>query len=475
MSIELMSAVATVGPAPEVAFTALITVAGLFGGGKERELDAAERLNEGLDRLDRSFAETLRSLERLHGVKKFREIAGIAVEYMVKVFDPEEAVVLIRRRPAVAEEDREQQLIVAASTGRRVSRGTVVTLGRGPLSRVVTGGVAFDRPPPPEASSELQGFRPEMAVPMTVDGGHFGVLALARCRQKPLCAMRLLQVVASTAAYTYKSTTALSRVRSEADLDPLTGVLNKGALTSTLREFADEARTSGRMLALFLFDIDHFKSYNDSNGHMAGDECLQLVSRLIAEQVRTDDAFGRWGGEEFLLLLRDRQPEDAVHVADKVRGMIAAYPVPNGERQPLGFVSISGGLAFLPDHGLEAEELLRSADTALYRAKNSGRNRVETARADRPEAAPVTAEVVESDDLTAIRGIGPAFAEGLTAQGIRAFADLAGLDWRSIVQVAEALGTTPERIVRERWLAQARELDAKQSDDACQTIPEAAE
>ncbi|MDH3744486.1 MAG: diguanylate cyclase [Acidobacteriota bacterium] len=450
--------------------TAIFVVVGLFGSkprtariGDDPTLALRDRVkvleHERLD-LDRLCRLTLEYVERLHTVASLREIPAIALEFMVELFAPEEALVLIQRRPAVADSEREQQLIAAAVIGSQVRQGTVMEIGTGPLSRTATRGTILERQPAPEAPVEFRGFRPDLAVPMRMGSEAIGVLTVSGAKRRPPLATRLLQFIASAAAQTYKSSTTINRVRSEADLDALTGVLNKGALTQLLSKFTGDARQNGRPLSIFLFDIDNFKNYNDTNGHLAGDDCLRLVSRLVAERVRADDAFGRWGGEEFLLLLPGRGPHEALLVANEIRKRIAEFPFPFMEKQPLGLVSVSGGVACLPDHSSEPEGAIEAADRALYSAKRAGRNRVEIA----PEAAsPNVADEIQAlpeveDDLQRIQGIGAKFSENLRAMGFLSFRQIADLDWRGMASLAETLGTNPERILREQWLAQARAL-----------------
>jgi diguanylate cyclase (GGDEF)-like protein len=132
---------------------------------------------------------------------------------------------------------------------------------------------------------------------------------------------------------------------------------------------------------VFLFDIDNFKNYNDTNGHLAGDKLLQQLAGLVNESVRKDDIFGRFGGEEFLLVMPHTTAQQGMAAAEKVRNLIATQKFAFAEKQPLGVVSISGGVAEYPHHGLDAAGILHAADEALYEAKRSGRNRVLQAKA----------------------------------------------------------------------------------------------
>jgi diguanylate cyclase (GGDEF)-like protein len=127
---------------------------------------------------------------------------------------------------------------------------------------------------------------------------------------------------------------------------------------------------------VFLFDVDHFKRYNDQNGHVAGDRLLQSLAKLVQDNLRRNTIFGRYGGEEFLIVFPDTRREQAMAAAENIRAAIAAYPFAHAESQTMGCVSISGGVAECPLDERNAVGLVRAADEALYRAKRSGRNRV---------------------------------------------------------------------------------------------------
>jgi diguanylate cyclase (GGDEF)-like protein len=183
-------------------------------------------------------------------------------------------------------------------------------------------------------------------------------------------------------AFTY--VTKLRQTEHAADIDSLTGALNKRCLQQRLGDWIHYAERESQPLSLLLLDIDHFKNYNDTNGHLAGDKLLQELASLVSESVRKDDIFGRFGGEEFLLILPHTNTSQALAAAEKIRSRLAAHPFAFAERQPLQVISISGGVAEYPMHGLDAAALLHAADEALYQAKRTGRNRVLPADADTP-------------------------------------------------------------------------------------------
>jgi diguanylate cyclase (GGDEF)-like protein len=175
---------------------------------------------------------------------------------------------------------------------------------------------------------------------------------------------------------TWKNVQAYREKEVEAEVDKLTKIFNKGALLRMLGIALHEARSTGGKVAVFIFDLDNFKIYNDTNGHLMGDHLLSKLSALVKETVRTDDIFGRFGGEEFLLVMPNRTGAQAMTAAGMVRKRIEEYPFEGGSTQPLGKVTISGGVAVFPDDAPEQVALMQAADDALYRAKQGGRNQV---------------------------------------------------------------------------------------------------
>lgn len=161
--------------------------------------------------------------------------------------------------------------------------------------------------------------------------------------------------------------------------DALTGIWNRGAIMDRLRHELVRAAREGLAVGVLLGDLDHFKNVNDTHGHLAGDEVLREASRRITSAVRSYDAVGRYGGEEFLIVLTGCEDSgDMLKQAERIRTAVGAGPVITDEAQIA--VTCSMGVASSADID-GVEELLRAADAALYRAKRAGRNRVEMAQA----------------------------------------------------------------------------------------------
>lgn len=163
--------------------------------------------------------------------------------------------------------------------------------------------------------------------------------------------------------------------------DALTGLPNKRAIQDTVKRMAAQAsRTVAPLGALFL-DLDHFKQINDVAGHARGDDVLAALGAVLRSTLRDSDFAGRFGGEEFLVLLPDTHPAGALAFAERLRTAAAAISVTGLEQR----ITVSIGVAVLPDHAGDADALLRAADRALYAAKANGRNRVDVANtADSP-------------------------------------------------------------------------------------------
>jgi two-component system chemotaxis family response regulator WspR len=126
-----------------------------------------------------------------------------------------------------------------------------------------------------------------------------------------------------------------------------------------------------------LCDIDHFKLYNDTYGHLAGDEVLKRVAGVISQNLRTGDTAYRYGGEEFLVMLPEQSVGSATVAAERLRRRVEELAIPHEAKAPPGVVTISVGLAaHAPGEGKPLEELLKEADEALYDAKEAGRNRI---------------------------------------------------------------------------------------------------
>ena len=166
-----------------------------------------------------------------------------------------------------------------------------------------------------------------------------------------------------------------------ATYEGLTGLLRREAILEQLDRELERALRYGRPLTIAMADLDHFKEVNDRHGHLAGDSLLRRIAQVVAGGLRSTDWIGRYGGEEFLLVLPETDLEGAAALAEKIRHRVQGTPVPVDDGTPAR-VTISIGLSCLSDvagpgqGGIVGRDLIAAADRSLYAAKNAGRNRV---------------------------------------------------------------------------------------------------
>jgi diguanylate cyclase (GGDEF)-like protein len=152
--------------------------------------------------------------------------------------------------------------------------------------------------------------------------------------------------------------------------DGLTGLYNRRHLMGTLANEVQRSRRLRRAFSVLLADVDHFKQYNDTNGHLGGDAVLVKIAEILRQTTRGVDSVARYGGEEFLVMLIEAPIATAGAVGERLRARVAAEEFGGGR------VTVSVGAAEYPTHGETPEELIASADAAMYQAKGEGRNRV---------------------------------------------------------------------------------------------------
>jgi diguanylate cyclase (GGDEF)-like protein len=165
-------------------------------------------------------------------------------------------------------------------------------------------------------------------------------------------------------------------LRELATRDGLTGLFNHRHFKEVLEMELTRAARYERPLCLIMMDVDHFKIYNDTHGHPAGDEVLKILADIIKNRLRDVDRSARYGGEEFVALLPETDWKSGITVAEDIRAQMENYPFKGKESQPLGKVTVSFGVAEFPTDCGDAASLIEKADEALYQAKSEGRNRV---------------------------------------------------------------------------------------------------
>jgi two-component system cell cycle response regulator len=255
-----------------------------------------------------------------------------------------------------------------------------------PLGQGVPGTVAATTRPmvlasPPAAGGGEPAASTQVSVPLLSQGRVLGVLSLYdREDGEPFT----LADAEALTAFAVQAAVAIENVQLHAEAerlsvtDPLTGAWNYRYFERRFEQEIERSRRFGRVLALLMLDVDHFKSVNDRFGHQRGDEVLVEFAARVTGSVRDIDTFARYGGEEFVLILPETNLDGGLAVAEKLR--LATHRTPFCADADGGIrLTVSIGLACFPEHATSPEELVRAADQALYQAKLQGRNRVVTA------------------------------------------------------------------------------------------------
>ena len=216
-----------------------------------------------------------------------------------------------------------------------------------------------------------------IAGPILFEETLVGVLGIGRITYPTGDERSLLRMFSEIAGVSLYNHAFLGDAKKKAATDPLTGLYNRRHFFEKSRDFVKKVTTSGGCVSFFLFDIDNFKNYNDVNGHGEGDKLLKELSALILQGSRESNVVARYGGEEFIVMLNNVSKDNTAIYAQRLCERIASHPFAHREKQPLGMVTVSGGVATYPLDGDSIKEVIRHADDALYRAKRGGRNRIE--------------------------------------------------------------------------------------------------
>lgn len=185
-----------------------------------------------------------------------------------------------------------------------------------------------------------------------------------------------MRMIANIVGSAFINQAMLEEAKDKANTDSLTGLNNRHYLQHMAPTYVEKALGDNTPISVFLFDIDNFKHYNDTHGHDEGDKLLIELSGLVRSVTRKKSVIIRYGGEEFLVVLPGISKEEASIYAERFRERVASHPFPHGEDQPLGCVSISGGIASFPNDGETIFKVIQHADKALYQAKAEGKNRI---------------------------------------------------------------------------------------------------
>jgi len=217
-----------------------------------------------------------------------------------------------------------------------------------------------------------------MAVPLKAENVT-GVIAVSSYTANSFdrADLELLASLGQHVTLALENTVRHAQVEQQARLDSLTGVYNHGYFLDQLAERAKEASEMNTPLSLIMLDIDYFKQYNDTYGHLVGDRILEALCIAVRHNIKQNDAIGRWGGEEFAISLPGADGTQAIRVAKRISQTLGNIRVENLDQKTVPIPTISQGIAVYPS---EADEIYRLVDIAngrLYVAKERGRNQIE--------------------------------------------------------------------------------------------------
>jgi diguanylate cyclase (GGDEF)-like protein len=266
------------------------------------------------------------------------------------------------------------QLVAAYGTPREES--VEIMLDEGLIGRAASLKTIISKGHSGVKASEKEQAGIDTVAPIVCADSLIGTIAVGEMSNATGNEKRFLAMLADLAAVALKNIRALEIVSEEAMKDSLTGLYNKKYFFEKAMDILHSSASYDSPFSIFIFDIDHFKNYNDMNGHIQGDVVLKEIGRLLAKNTCSTNIIARYGGEEFILLLENTQKDAALKCAGNVRRHVEAHDFPFREKQPLKCISISGGVATFPFDGGAVEEIIKHADEALYEAKASGRNHI---------------------------------------------------------------------------------------------------
>ncbi|MDY7093168.1 MAG: diguanylate cyclase [Acidobacteriota bacterium] len=317
----------------------------------------------------------------LPGEGKVPAMGQALVRRMAEILDLRSATLLLA-------DPKSRVLIFSATTLEAVERDFDQTFLLAPDDPGVQVLTAAETPLPAEAliphsaalAQRLAAFEAQIAVPLVNRKRLVGLLLLGQRSSGgrfPMEEVDLMGLFSDHVASALEN----ARLFESATLESLTGLLRREAILEHLDRELQRALRYNRPLSLAMLDLDHFKAVNDQHGHLVGDALLKRIASTLGQNVRSADMLGRYGGEEFLLVMPETELAGAVGVAEKLRSLVAKTPLlVEGEEQPV-YITLTVGVAsiacFDGEESPRGRQLIELADRRLYRAKDDGRNRVE--------------------------------------------------------------------------------------------------
>ncbi|HSG06311.1 MAG TPA: sensor domain-containing diguanylate cyclase, partial [Nitrospiria bacterium] len=223
-----------------------------------------------------------------------------------------------------------------------------------------------------------EGVKSLMASPLTSEGKIMGILYVDDFKVRKYSAreLSLLSLLSNYAAMAIEKMRLLESSRLEAITDELTGLYNHRHFRKQLNLEINRAERYRRPVSLMMIDIDYFKLYNDTNGHIKGNEVLKSLGGILKEGSREVDIVARYGGEEFAIIMPETAKKEARALSERVRKKVESFKFPKTTKLPEKKLTVSIGTASFPANAASGFDLIEEADKMLYQAKNTGRNRV---------------------------------------------------------------------------------------------------
>lgn len=348
-----------------------------------------EEKNSIIERTNRTLEQLVRDLSLIYEIgqevnsiidldKLYANITGTLTKYLrisefvIMVFDDKREDLYVKAAHGFEDNDRVMKTVFRKGEG---ITGLVAETGKKIYVKDTNKEERFlhyKNEKPAETSSFL-------SVPLVYKGEVLGVINFARRGASSLSYqdVRMMSLVAGQVAIAIANARLYTRTRELSVRDELTGINNRRYLQQMLQMEWKRAVRFGRQLSLIMLDVDYFKQYNDTFGHLQGDQVLKQIGQLLKRNLREVDTVARFGGEEFVLLLPDTDKRGALAVAEKVRVITEGHHFVADNYNATRPVTISAGISTYPDDVEEMDDLIDRADIALYRAKENGRNRIE--------------------------------------------------------------------------------------------------
>jgi diguanylate cyclase (GGDEF)-like protein len=332
-----------------------------------------QKLNE-LNERYLNFTEHLSDVvKRLYSSLSAKEISSIVISLVkdiintetieMYIFDPQAKLLKKVNQYASAKDEK---------TSYKLGEGLIGSAAQDNIIKIK--GVTFSENNLHDYSKDAEKFW--IVSPINFNNRLIGVLGIGKVKNPTGNERNLIRMICDIAGVTLANQSYLKEWKHGSMKDSLTGLYNRRYFSHMVMTYLEKSIKEGSPISICLFDIDHFKNYNDMNGHQEGDCLLKEISTLLNNLTRKKTVIARYGGEEFIAMLPDISKEGALAYAERVKEEVAGYPFAHKEKQPLGIVSVSGGVASFPEDADTINKVIELADNALYKAKEEGRNRV---------------------------------------------------------------------------------------------------